>query len=39
MVSRPHDQGAANDIRLVKQVDAVCEIIDARIPVSSRNPT
>ena len=22
----------------LKQVDAVCEIVDARIPVSSRNP-
>jgi ribosome biogenesis GTPase A len=22
----------------VKSVDAVCEIIDARIPISSRNP-
>ena len=35
MVSRAHDQDPAADLKLV---DAVCEILDARIPVSSRNP-
>ncbi len=38
MVSRPHDKTRRMIAEQIKNVDAVCEILDARIPVSSRNP-
>ena len=38
MVPRPHDQDPADDRENLKFVDVVAEIIDARIPIASRNP-
>ena len=38
MVSRSYGQSETRSNRTIKMVDVVFELVDARIPLSSRNP-